>query len=36
MRAFNLAKEQQLSDHEQNTIQELLNLISAEEGYPII
>lgn len=36
MRAFNLAKEQQLSDHEQNTIQELLNLILAEEGYPII
>ncbi|XP_004406718.1 PREDICTED: zinc finger MYND domain-containing protein 12 isoform X2 [Odobenus rosmarus divergens] len=35
MRAFNLAKEQHLSVHEQNTIEELLSLISAEEARPI-
>ncbi|XP_032287301.1 zinc finger MYND domain-containing protein 12 isoform X1 [Phoca vitulina] len=35
MRAFNLAKEQHLSVHEQNTIEELLSLISAEEAHPI-
>ncbi|XP_022431142.1 zinc finger MYND domain-containing protein 12 isoform X3 [Delphinapterus leucas] len=35
MRALDLAKEQQLSVHEQNTIQDLLNLTSAEEAHPI-
>ncbi|KAJ8779473.1 hypothetical protein J1605_012357 [Eschrichtius robustus] len=35
LRALDLAKEQQLSVHEQNTIQDLLNLISAEETHPI-
>ena len=35
MRALDLAKEQQLSVHEQNTIQDLLNLISAEEAHHI-
>lgn len=33
MRAFNLAKEQQLSVHEQKTIEKLLSLISVEEAY---
>uniref|UniRef100_A0A7N5JBK2 Zinc finger MYND-type containing 12 n=1 Tax=Ailuropoda melanoleuca TaxID=9646 RepID=A0A7N5JBK2_AILME len=35
MRAFSLAKEQHLSLHERNTIEELLSLISAEEAHPI-
>lgn len=35
MRAFNLAKEKQLSVQEQNAIQELLNLISAQEAQPM-
>nr|XP_059860215.1 zinc finger MYND domain-containing protein 12 isoform X2 [Delphinus delphis] len=35
VRALDLAKEQQLSVHEQNTIQDLLNLISAEEAHSI-
>ncbi|XP_014422152.1 zinc finger MYND domain-containing protein 12 isoform X3 [Camelus ferus] len=34
-RAFNLAKEQQLSVQEQNAVQDLLNLISAEEAHPV-
>ncbi|XP_006839890.1 PREDICTED: zinc finger MYND domain-containing protein 12 [Chrysochloris asiatica] len=33
MKAFTLAKEK-LNEHEQSTIQELLNLISAEESHP--
>ncbi|XP_019606712.2 zinc finger MYND domain-containing protein 12 isoform X1 [Rhinolophus sinicus] len=35
MKAFSLAQEQQLSEHEQSTIQELLSLISAEEAHSI-
>lgn len=35
MKAFSLAQEQQLSVHEQNAIQELLSLISAEEAHSI-
>ncbi|XP_004443187.1 PREDICTED: zinc finger MYND domain-containing protein 12 isoform X1 [Ceratotherium simum simum] len=35
MRAFSLSREQQLSDQEQSTIQELLSLISAEETHPV-
>ncbi|XP_004740691.1 zinc finger MYND domain-containing protein 12 isoform X1 [Mustela putorius furo] len=34
-RAFSLAKEQNLSVHEQDAIEELLSLISAEEAHPI-
>ncbi|KAM8935146.1 zinc finger MYND domain-containing protein 12 [Lycaon pictus] len=35
MRAFSLAKEQHLSVNEQSTIEDLLNMISAEEAHPI-
>uniref|UniRef100_A0A8D1VWI9 MYND-type domain-containing protein n=1 Tax=Sus scrofa TaxID=9823 RepID=A0A8D1VWI9_PIG len=35
LRAFDLAKEQKLSVREQNSIQDVLNLISAEEAHPI-
>lgn len=35
MRALDLAREQQLSDQEQNSIQDLLSLISAEDAHPV-